>query len=105
MEPVCNERNECGECCEREECCECGCNERREPVTMDARVLRASCCELLVCDLCGCQEVLVHADNACRFQVGQCVRITYSGAMTRSIPPQISADCVALLNNCGGCRC
>ncbi len=92
MEPNCNQ-------CEYSECAE-----RLEPVTMKARVLRVGCCELLVCDLCGCQEVLVHTDNACCFQVGQCVCITYSGAMTMSIPPQISADCVKPLNN-GGCHC
>lgn len=89
MEPVCNE---CGEC--RESC---------EPMTMDARVLRANCCELLVCDLRSCQEVLVHTNSACCFRPGQCVRIQYNGAMTMSIPPQISADCVALLSN--GCCC
>ena len=89
MESVCNE-------CERDEC--------REPVTMNARVLRTGRCELLVCDMCGCQEVLVHTDNACCFQPGQCVCITYNGVMTRSIPPQITADCVKPLNN-GGCCC
>lgn len=87
MESVCNE---CGEC--------------RETVTMNARILRVCCCELLVCDLCGCQEVLVHTNDACRFCVGQCVCIEYSGAMTMSIPPQINADCVRLMNNGGG-RC
>lgn len=92
MEPVCGE---CAQAMEREEC---GC----QTVTMRARVLRVDCCQLLVCDLCGCQEVLVHTDNACCFRPGQCVCITYSGAMTMSIPPQISADCVTLLNGCCG---
>ena len=97
MESVCNECNECGE---RGECTRSEC---RESVTMNARVLRVCCCELLVCDLCTCQEVLVHTGNACCFRPGQCVRITHGGAMTMSIPPQISADCVTLLNN--GCCC
>ena len=88
MEPVCNE---CAECMER-----------REPVTMKARILRVCPCELLVCDLCNAQEVLVHTDNACCFRVGQCVCITYSGAMTMSIPPQISAECVKLIPCCCG---
>lgn len=90
MESVCNECNEC-----------------RESVTLNARVLRVCRCELLVCDLCGCQEVLVHTSDACRFRVGQCVSITYSGAMTMSIPPQITAECVRLMNSCGnnGCGC
>ena len=95
MESVCNECNEYTEC-----------GERRDPVTMSARVLRANCCELLVCDLRSCQEVLVHTGSACCFRPGQCVCITYSGAMTMSIPPQISADCVTLLNSQhGGCCC
>ena len=72
----------------------------RETVEMKARILRVCPCELLVCDLCGCQEVLVHTDQACCFRVGQCVCITYNGAMTMSLPPQISADCVTLLNGC-----
>ena len=93
MESVCNECNECNECAE------C-----RETVTLKARILRVCRCELLVCDLCGCQEILVHTDNACCFQVGQCVCIEYSGAMTMSIPPQISASCVRPLNG-GGCCC
>lgn len=95
MESVCNE-------CERveSELDECGC---RESVTMNARVLRAGCRQLLVCDLCGSQEVLVHTDNACCFQPGQCVCVAYNGVMTRSIPPQITADCVMPLNN--GCCC
>lgn len=93
MESVCD-------ACERGER-ECGC---AEPVTMNARVLRTGRCELLVCDLCGSQEVLVHTDSACCFQPGQCVCVTYSGAMTRSVPPQITADCVKPLNNGGCCR-
>lgn len=92
MEPVCNECAESA-CQEREEC---GRSECRQSVTMNARVLRVCCCELLVCDLCTCQEVVVHTDNACCFRPGQCVCITYGGAMTMSIPPQISADCVTL---------
>lgn len=81
--------------------CECG-----ETVTMNACVLRVCCCELLVCDLCTCQEVLVHTNQACCFQVGQRVCIEYNGAMTMSIPPQISASCVKPLNNWnGGCCC
>lgn len=89
MESVCNE-------------CERGCEECRESVTMNARVLRSCCGELLVCDLCGSQEVLVHTGSACCFQPGQCVSVTYNGVMTRSVPPQITADCVKPLNS-GGC--
>lgn len=90
MENVCNE-------------CECEC-ERREPVCMNACILRVCCCELLVCDLCTSQEVLVHTPEACCFCVGERVCIEYSGAMTKSCPPQIHADCIKRLNN-GGNNC
>ena len=89
MEPVCNE------CTETLECASC-----HETVTMKARVLRVGCCQLLVCDLCGCQEVLVHTDRACCFRVGQCICIEYNGAMTMSIPPQISAECIQQICCC-----
>lgn len=59
--------------------------------TMHARVLEANCCRLLVCDLDTDQEVVVHTSRGCRFRVGDHVCIQFSGAMTMSIPPQISA--------------
>ena len=40
------------------------------------------------------QEVAVNTDCACRFCPGDRVCVCHSGAMTMSIPPQISADCV-----------
>lgn len=93
----------CGDCACEESTCGACC----ESVTINARVLRVCRCQLLVCDLCGCQEILVHTGDACRFQVGQCVTITYSGAMTMSIPPQVNAECVRPMrnsgNNCGCC--
>ena len=98
MEPVCNE-------CAELECQDCGCDSRRQSVTVYARGLRASCCQLLVCDLNSCQEVLVHTNDACCFRPGQCVCITYSGAMTMSIPPQISAECVKIWNGGGNACC
>ena len=69
-------------------------------VTMSATVLRVCPCELCVCDHENCQQVLVHTDNACCFRVGQQVCIEFSGAMTRSCPPQITADCVRPVNCC-----
>ncbi|MCI8573956.1 MAG: hypothetical protein HFF89_05940 [Oscillibacter sp.] len=82
--------------------CECGCEcERKEPVCMNACIMRVWCCQLLVCDLCTSQEVLVHTPEACCFCVGERVCITYDGVMTRSIPPQIHASCIRRLNN--GC--
>ena len=68
-------------------------------VVMNARVLEVNCCSLLVCDLCTGHQVLVNADNACCFCPGDCVCIKYSGAMTTSIPPQISAHCVRCMNH------
>ena len=62
-----------------------------QSVTMHARVLQVNCCDLLVCDLHTDQEVVVHTPRACQFRVGDCVCIRFSGAMTMSIPPQISA--------------
>ena len=71
-----------------------------ESVTMTARVLRVCPCELLVCDMCTSQEVLVHTPQACCFQKGQRVCITYNGAMTNSLPPQITAESIFRLCGC-----
>ena len=71
-----------------------------ENTTMRACVLRVCCCQLLVCDLCTCQKVLVHTDDACCFRPGQRVCIEYSGAMTASIPPQITADSICRMTGC-----
>ena len=65
------------------------CQEEQESVTIEARVLRADCCELLVCCLSTSQRYLVRSSQARCFRPGQCVAITYSGASTRSIPPQL----------------
>ena len=72
----------------------------RCPVTLSACVLRVcSCCRLLVCDESTAQEVLVHTPQACCFRPGDRVCIEYSGAMTMSIPPQISADSIRCQEN------
>lgn len=89
--------------CEACEVCETSgdkCKSCGEPVVMKARILRGGCCELLVCDLCNGREVLVHTDKACCFCPGQCVCIEYNGAMTMSIPPQISAECIQQICCC-----
>ncbi len=75
-----------------------------EPIvntTMCATVLCAEHCHLCVCDHCTNQEVLVHAHNACCFCPGDHVCIEYSGAMTMSIPPQITATCITKIPPCG----
>lgn len=71
-----------------------------ETVTMNACVLRVCRCSLLVCDLSTSQEVLVHTPKACCFRVRDKVCIEYSGAMTMSIPPQITASGIRKLDAC-----
>lgn len=68
--------------------------------TMHATVLRVCPCQLLVCDHCTSQEVLVHTPNACCFCVGDHVCIEYNGAMSLSLPPQISAICITKIRCC-----
>ncbi len=63
----------------------------QDTVIMQARVLRVQRDSLLVRDCRTRQNVQVNTGRARRFRVGQKVIIQYSGAMTRSIPPQISA--------------
>jgi len=71
-----------------------------EPVSIKACVKQVCPCHLVVCDLCNNQEVLVHTDKACCFRVGDCVCIEYSGAMTMSLPPQITADKICCASDC-----
>lgn len=60
-------------------------------VIMTATVLEVRHRSLLVRDRRTSQKVLVHTSLARLFRPGNIVRILYSGAMTRSIPPQITA--------------
>lgn len=59
--------------------------------TMIATVQEVQQDKLLVRDRRIAQDVIVRTPLACRFRTGDIVRILYSGAMTRSIPPQITA--------------
>jgi len=61
---------------------------------MTATVIRVDSGSLLVRDLRNGMEVLVFFRNARRFSPGDRVRITYNGAMTSSIPPQITATSI-----------
>lgn len=61
---------------------------------MNAIVLRVDSGSLLVRDLEINQEVLVFFRDARRFSPGNRIRITFSGAITRSIPPQITATSI-----------
>lgn len=65
--------------------------------TMRATVLCAEGCRLHVCDHCTDQEVIVHTPCAHCFCRCDQVCIQYSGAMTMSIPPQITAVCITKL--------
>ena len=65
-----------------------------DSVILVARVLRVHRDHLLVRDCRTRQEVRVNTPRARRFRPGESVIIQYSGAMTRSIPPQISAQSI-----------
>ena len=60
-------------------------------MTMCAVILEISDRRLLVRDSQTDQEIAVNTRCNCNFRVGDRVIIVYNGAMTRSIPPQISA--------------
>lgn len=66
--------------------------------TMRATVLSAQNCRMSVCDQSTSQEVVVHSPCACHFRAGDQVCIMYSGAMTMSIPLQITADFITRLS-------
>lgn len=72
-------------------------------MTMHATVLRVEESSLLVRDHNTSQEVVVHTQRARCFRTGDRVRIWYSGAMTMSIPPQITAIKIMKIPPCG-CR-
>lgn len=61
-------------------------------------MLSAQNCRMSVCDQSTSQEVVVHSPCACHFRAGDQVCITYSGAMTMSIPLQITADFITRLS-------
>ncbi len=70
-------------------------------MTMSATVQNVDRNTLQVFEHAMLQTVIVHTPDACRFRVGDCVCIQYSGAMTMSIPPQITATSISLLSRCG----
>ena len=63
---------------------------------MQATVLSVEPNRLLVFDHATRQQVLVNVRCACRIRPGDFVRIWYSGAMTMSIPPQITAQHISV---------
>lgn len=70
-------------------------------MNMIATVLQVNRQGLLVRDDETGQEVQVNMRNGNRFSVGDRVRIAFSGQMTSSIPPQISATSVQRLRPSG----
>lgn len=72
-------------------------------MTMCATVVDRLSNALLVSDHANAQQVLVKTNYPCRYNQRDQIRICYNGIMTRSIPPQITADCITILSR--GCRC
>lgn len=66
----------------------------RHSVILVGRVLHVRRDHLLVRDCRTGQEVRVNTPRARRFRRGESVVVQYSGAMTMSIPPQISAQSI-----------
>lgn len=67
-------------------------------MVMTATVLRVDARSLLVRDMATGNQVLVNTPQARSFRIGDVVRITYSGRMTFSIPPQITATRITRVN-------
>lgn len=56
-----------------------------------AKVIGVEYDKLFVFDYATNQAIIVHTKDAYQFLCGDCLWIEYSGAMTKSIPPQITA--------------
>lgn len=70
-------------------------------VTMFATVVQAWGSQVLVTNNANGQEVLVNTNYSTRnLSTGDQVRIQFNGAMTASIPPQISAISICVLRAC-----
>ena len=68
-------------------------------VTMLATVVQAWGNQVLVRDNSNSQEVLVNTRYSTgNLAAGDQVRIVYNGVMTASIPPQINAQSICVLN-------
>lgn len=74
--------------------------EKTANVFMIAKVTCVACDHLLVCECNTHQEVLVRTNHARCFSRGDCICIRFNGAMTMSIPPQITAICIELHPPC-----
>lgn len=67
-------------------------------MVLDAIVHQVNWNSLLVREVGSNQEILVNFPNSRRFSRGDCVRIVHTGQMTMSIPPQVSAISVQVIN-------
>lgn len=63
-----------------------------------AKVLETGRNQILVMDCNTNQETAVNLHCGCNFKVGDMVQIIHSGMMTMSIPPQISAQRITVIN-------
>jgi hypothetical protein len=71
-------------------------------MTIRAEVVEVQSGGLLVHELHkGGVDILVHTPCADSFHPGDWVCIEYSGAMTRSIPPQVTATRIVKIPSCG----
>lgn len=73
-------------------------------VCMHATVCSVEECSLLVCNRENSQEVIVHTRNARCFSEGDEICIRFSGVMTMSLPPQITATCISFRSSSRSCR-
>ncbi len=70
-------------------------------MTMQATVLEVRPDHLIVLDHSTVQKVRVNTPDARRFRMGNLVCIRYSGRMTMSLPPQISASRITVIPRFG----
>lgn len=70
-------------------------------MTMQGAVIEFHRDRLLIRDCDRRQQVIVHTPHARKFRPGDRIWIFYSGAMTKSIPPQISAIKIVPLSGIG----
>lgn len=69
--------------------------------TMLATVLEKQDAELWVKDLATSQEMSVKGENLSLFALNDVIEVTYDGALTKSIPPQLYASEIRLISSCG----
>ncbi|MDR1701803.1 MAG: YobA family protein, partial [Sporomusaceae bacterium] len=65
---------------------------------MIATVIKTNPESMLVIDAATGNEVRVNFRDARKFHPGNTIRIIYNGIMTKSFPPQISADSIKLIS-------